>query len=64
MDSNGEIQIVRKVVSRGREFYREGAYGVADSLKACNDAGYQALFMPELAMARADVDKDSRLWKT
>src|SRR3989338_8395263 len=61
---NDDIQIVRKTVTNGREFYSEGTYGVADSLKACSDAGYQALFMPELAMARADADKDSRLWQT
>lgn len=61
--ANDDIQIVRKTVSKGREFYSEGTYGVADSLKACSDAGYQALFMPELAMARADADKDSILWQ-
>src|SRR3989338_6340572 len=58
-----DIQIVRKTVTNGREFYSEGIYGIADSLKACNNAGYQALFMPELAMARADAEKDSVLWK-
>ncbi len=64
MTNNGDLTIVRKVVSRGKEFYSEGTYGLADSLKACSDAGFQALFMPELAMARADADKDSRLWQT
>ncbi len=64
MGNNGEIQIVRKVVSKGREFYSEGTYGVADSLKACSDAGMEPLYMPELAMARADADKDSRFWQT
>ncbi len=58
-----DIQIVRKVVSRGRVFSREGTYGVSDSLKDCINAGYQPLFMPELAMARADAEKDSRLWQ-
>ncbi len=61
---SNDIEVVRRVVSKGREFYSEGTYGVADSLKACSDAGYQPLFMPELAMARADADKDSRLWQT
>ncbi len=61
---DNDLSIVRKVVSKGREFYAKDTYGVADSLKACNDAGYQPLFMPELAMARADADKDSRLWQT
>ncbi len=61
---SNELSIVRKVVSKGREFYAEGAYGVADSLKACSDAGMSPLYMPELAMARADADKDSRLWQT
>ncbi len=64
MVNNGEIQIVWKVVSKGRPFYAKGIYGVADSLKACSDAGYQPLFMPKLAMARADAERDSRLWKT
>ncbi len=59
-----DLTIVRKVVSKGREFYVEGKYGVSDSLKNCNDAGCKPLFMPELAMARADADKDSRLWQT
>ena len=59
---NDDIQIVRKTVSKGRDFYSEGTYGIADSLKACSDAGYQALFMPELAMARSDAEKYSALW--
>ncbi len=61
---SNDLSIVRKVVSKGREFYAEGAYGVSDSLKECSDAGMSPLYMPELAMARADADKDSRLWQT
>ncbi len=61
---SNDLQIVRRVVSKGREFHAGGTYGVADSLKECNDVGYQPLFMPELAMAKADADKDSRLWQT
>lgn len=61
--ANDDIQIVRKTVINEREFYRKGTYGVAESLKDCNTAGYQALFIPELAMAKADAEKDSVLWQ-
>ena len=63
MAYNNVIDIVRKVVSQAREFYVEGSHSVDRSFKDCADAGYNPLFMPELAQARTDADKESRLWE-
>ena len=42
-------------------FYSEGKYGVSSSLVNCVKAGYQALFMPELALTRIGAEQGSEV---
>ncbi len=42
-------------------FYSEGKNGVSDALANCMNAGYQALFMSELALARVGAEQGSEL---
>ncbi len=42
-------------------FYSEGNHGVSDVLANCARAGYQALFMTELALARTEAEQGSEL---
>ena len=46
-----------------REFYAEGSLGVSASLQESTEAGYQALFMPELALVRSKSAKDAQPWQ-
>ena len=56
------IPIAVRVIE-GKAFYAEGKNGLSEALQACQDANCEALFMPELALARINADKDSFLWK-
>ncbi len=42
-------------------FYSEGKHGVSDSLLNCAKAGYQALFMLELALTRIGAEQGSEV---
>ena len=42
-------------------FASEGKHGVSESLADCAREGYQALFMPELALKRIEAERDSEV---
>jgi hypothetical protein len=58
---NDEI-LVPKIV-KGRPFYKEGKYGVADALDECFKAGYEPLYMPEIADTRIAASNGDRIWQ-
>jgi hypothetical protein len=47
----------------GRPFYKGGTYGVADALDDCRKAGYEPLFMPELADTRIAASKGDAIFQ-
>jgi len=52
------------IVIEGREFYDgDSSNGLWRALKACKKANYNALFMPEIAYARINSQKDARIWQ-
>jgi len=51
-------------VIEGREFYDgDPSNGLWRALKACKKAKCDALFMPEIAYARINSQKDARIWQ-
>ena len=58
------ILLYQNKPSEGREFEFLGHCGVEKALRQCQDAGYRALFVPELADARIASPKKARVWNT
>lgn len=44
----------------GKEFYDGGA---DKALRACQDEGFEAIFMPSIADTRIEAEKDARIWQ-
>lgn len=61
--ANNDIFVPTKTYSYGREFPALKINGVEKALKECEDAGYNAIFMPKLADTRLDAPKDAVVWK-
>ena len=58
------IQLYQNKPSEGKEFEVLETYGVEKALRQCQDAGYDALFMPQLVDARIVAPADSDIWNT
>lgn len=58
------IQLYQNKPTEGQEFEVLKSRGVEKALRQCQEAGYNALFLPQLADARIAAPGDSHIWNT
>ena len=59
--ANDTISVPLKRNLEGKEFHNNRA---DKALKACQDEGFEAQFMPSIADTRIEAEKDARIWQT